>query len=250
MVIPVANWKGAAAGMITSHIVVIAITFGHLTLEKSVKFLETSIEGCTNETFSSGILKPASNLWSLSQIAPIEISTMDMNLNLTMTTKAAQDSNQFPQNVFAVTYMYYSLLGTVITVGVGTIISLLTSTREDAYDSKLLHPMVYKMSLCKWFPGQERYYSDQASNEGKETQESQNHSKENKESRSSLKVTMERDNDGFEMDNSVSVISEQTGKTGEKYKSNLLYNSDLTPKNESYKKLSEDGAIVGAFEVK
>ena len=51
------------------------------------------------------------------------------------------------------------------------------------------------------------------------------------------------DNGEFEMDNFVLVISEQTGKTGEKYKSDLLYNSDITQKIGSYKKLSEDGAI-------
>lgn len=103
MLVPVANWKGAASGMITSHVVVLAITFGHLTLEKSVKFLDTSIEGCTNETFSSGILKPASNMWSLTQKAPIEISTL--NMNLTMSANAAPDYTQFPHNVFSVTYV-------------------------------------------------------------------------------------------------------------------------------------------------
>lgn len=141
--------------------------------------------------------------------------------------------------------MYYSLLGTLITVGVGYIVSILTTSRQDAYDSKLLHPVVYKIS--KWFPGHERYYSDHANNhECKEIQDNKDtqDSKDIKLSRQSRKEAMERDNDGFEMDNSVSVVCEPTGKTGEKYKSNLIYNSDLTQKSESYKKLSEDGDIV------
>ena len=245
MLVPAANWKGAATGMITSHVVVLFITYGHLTLEKTVEFLETSIEGCTNETFSSGILKPASTLWSLQQNAPIEISTLE--INATMTPKIAQDYSGFPENVFSVTYMYYSLLGTVITVGVGIIISLITATRQDAYDSKLLHPLAFKIS--KWFSGHEKYYSDFANNhDDKEVQDcTKIDAKEIQGSRGSKKESMERDNGGFEMcsdDTSISIITDQTGKTGQNYKSNLIYTSDLEPKSESYKKLSEDGATV------
>lgn len=41
-------------------------------------------------------------------------------------------------------YMYYSVLGTVVTVSVGCIVSLCTETKE--YDSKLIHPMLARRS--------------------------------------------------------------------------------------------------------
>lgn len=37
-------------------------------------------------------------------------------------------------------YMYYSVLGSIVTVGVGMIVSLCTSSEE--YDPKLIHPMI------------------------------------------------------------------------------------------------------------
>lgn len=41
--------------------------------------------------------------------------------------------------------MYYSLLGTVITVVVGYIVSICTQSADDAYDYNLIHPMIYKI---------------------------------------------------------------------------------------------------------
>lgn len=41
--------------------------------------------------------------------------------------------------------MYYGVMGTFITVIVGVIVSLLTLSEEDAYDHKLLHPLVLKI---------------------------------------------------------------------------------------------------------
>jgi solute carrier family 5 (sodium-coupled monocarboxylate transporter), member 8/12 len=44
MLAPMANWKGAATGMIVSHIITLWITFGSLTIEKATTLLPTSIE--------------------------------------------------------------------------------------------------------------------------------------------------------------------------------------------------------------
>lgn len=37
-------------------------------------------------------------------------------------------------------YMYYSVFGSIVTVSVGMIVSLMTSSEE--YDPKLIHPMI------------------------------------------------------------------------------------------------------------
>lgn len=41
-------------------------------------------------------------------------------------------------------YMYYSVFGSIVTVGVGAIVSLCTSS--DDYDPKLIHPMISRRS--------------------------------------------------------------------------------------------------------
>lgn len=72
MLIPIANWKGAAAGMIASHITTIWLTFGSFTVDKPNSILSTSIDGCTNDTFSQGISKTSSS-W-LIQNTPLEVN--------------------------------------------------------------------------------------------------------------------------------------------------------------------------------
>lgn len=64
--------------------------------------------------------------------------------------------------------MYYSLLGTGITVFVGIFISYLTQSRDDAYDSTLIHPLFLRIS--RWFPGKPRYYTDIDSLQAKDPQ--------------------------------------------------------------------------------
>lgn len=222
--------------MIVSHIVILTATFGHLTLEKTVEFLETSVEGCTNETFSSGIVKPTSPMFiTLAQHKPIEVSSwMERQEIISTTPSPVQDHSQFPENVFAISYMYYSLFGTMITVFVGIIVSLLTQSKEDAYDAKFIHPMVYRMA--KWFPNYQKLFSTEPL------------AKEIK--RSSIKEPIEQHfNDGFD------TSSEDTCQMGEhnmqvskedeinavKFKSNIIYKSELeVPRLENYKKLSED----------
>lgn len=83
MLIPIANWKGAAAGMICSHITTIWLTFGSFTIEKSNSILSTSTEGCLNDTFSQGITKPSSS-W-LVQNTPLEVNWDHTNSYLTST---------------------------------------------------------------------------------------------------------------------------------------------------------------------
>lgn len=219
--------------MIVSHVVVLFVTFGHLTVDRTVEFLETSIEGCTNESFSSGIVKPTTSMFiSLAQHKPIEVSSWMERQSVIETTMSPIGENiQFPQSVFKISYMYYSLFGTCITVFVGIIVSLLTRSESDAYDSKYIHPGVYR--IAKLFPGSEKLFS---------TEHSATDIK-----NSSLKEPIEQHfNSAFDANSEEIHSHDQVFKEDEvvsvKFKSNLIYNnSDLDiPRVENYKKLSED----------
>lgn len=52
--------------------------------------------------------------------------------------------------------MYYSLIGTTLTVVIGIIGSYLTQDPKDSYDAKLLHPLVLK--FYQRFKGEKPYY--------------------------------------------------------------------------------------------
>lgn len=229
ILVPFANWKGASAGMIASHIVILTVTFGHLTIDKTVEFLDTSIEGCTNETFSSGIMKPSGPMFiSLAQHKPIEVSRWIDRQELMSTTESPViDNDGFTQSVLKISYMYYSLFGTLITVVVGMIVSLLTYSKDDAYDSKFIHPCVYK--IAKWFPGADKLFSNETDIKN-----------------SSLKEPVEQHCnpafDGKSEDIKTNeVSSHDDDESNSKFKSNIIYKSEMDIQRvENYKKLSED----------
>ncbi|TMW49642.1 hypothetical protein DOY81_005288 [Sarcophaga bullata] len=66
MLVPMANWKGTSAGMITACATVLWIIAGSSTVDKTEfnKFLPTSTEGCSNFTFSQSIHKPSADEFS------------------------------------------------------------------------------------------------------------------------------------------------------------------------------------------
>lgn len=175
MLIPVANWKGASAGMIVSNILIFWITFGAFTLDKPpTSDLPTSTEGCSNFTFSPSISKPQTS-WLVSHIPKEAL----WSINSTTSTIAPPIPERTPlESLYSVSYMYYSLLGTAITVVVGVIVSMLTQTSEDSYDSKLLHPVIFRMN--QWLPGKKPYYIRSTSSE------------------ETTKTVVEQDNPGFE----------------------------------------------------
>ncbi|XP_014254450.1 sodium-coupled monocarboxylate transporter 1 [Cimex lectularius] len=147
MFVPPANWKGAAFGMLASHAIVLWITFGSLTVDKpSVPFLPVSVDGCTNTTFSPNVppLPPKSD--------PVWTEDFDVNPVI----GPAHHDNDFLTSLYSMTYMYYSLIGTVITVLFGTILSYITASEEDCYDEKLVHPWARK--LYKWLPGKQKCF--------------------------------------------------------------------------------------------
>lgn len=69
--------------------------------------------------------------------------------------------------LYSITYMYYSILGCFITVGVGWAVSCFTASESDQYDEELIHPWARKMADL--FPGKKRqYYSKDLLAEPKE----------------------------------------------------------------------------------
>ncbi|XP_039449985.1 sodium-coupled monocarboxylate transporter 1 isoform X3 [Culex pipiens pallens] len=233
MLVPMANWKGAASGMIISHIITLWITFGSLTIEKEVVLLPTSVESCTNETFSTGIIKPSKS-WLLSN-TPLEVESDFSYLDSPFSDPQTQQSSSssFPDSLYSVSYMYYSLIGTFITVIVGTIVSYATAHRDDAYDHKLLHPAIYRLS--RLLPGKARRYVNNPDIRPKVRMES--------------KVPLdklEQDNFGFDgQSEAVVVVSEKKVSPLEPgifvvSLSDSEKSSTVEKQNETYRKLDED----------
>lgn len=156
MLVPCANWKGAAAGMIFSHITTLWITFGHLSLSTVTKMLPLSTEDCHNETFSSWVTKPI----SLDYSTPNVSSWTKIHENITtMSSVDESDKSSNPLNViYGITYMYYAFIGSMTTVIVGILVSLITADAEsDKYEEHLLHPIARKVAGL--FPGKQRLYA-------------------------------------------------------------------------------------------
>uniref|UniRef100_A0A1I8Q3V8 Sodium/solute symporter n=1 Tax=Stomoxys calcitrans TaxID=35570 RepID=A0A1I8Q3V8_STOCA len=201
MLVPIANWKGTSAGMITACAFVLWIITGASTIDKSAsnQFLPTSTEGCSNFTFSQSIHKPisddysflpAQSSWLMQNTPTTEQSpssngvgyggsigggvnsnylmlndTLARMANLTRTmattttaaTTTAIGERTPLQYMYGISYMYYSLIGTALTVLIGYIVSLLTQDPKDAYDAKLLHPAVLRFYQRYW-KGDKPYY--------------------------------------------------------------------------------------------
>lgn len=146
--VPVANWKGASAGMIISFAVTTFLSIGSFTIDKpATDMLPTSVDGCTNSTFSPWITKPHSS-WLLQQSSPVEIGWANGEFSYTMSTVPPVIERNVLQSMFAITYMYYSSFGTVITLVIGTLISWILRTDEDVCDEKMLNP--YFVRLMKF----------------------------------------------------------------------------------------------------
>jgi len=154
MLVPCANWKGAAAGMIFSHVTTMWITYGHLKQGNVPEMLPLSTENCDNETFSSWVIRPISLEYYASNVT----NWTTIQENITPSSVDVTNESSDPLNVlYGITYMYYALIGSITTVGVGIIVSLITADAEaDKYEEHLLHPTVRK--IAGLFPGKRRLY--------------------------------------------------------------------------------------------
>lgn len=150
MLVPCCNWKGAASGMIFSHITTLWITFGHLSLTNDVETLSLSTVDCQNDTFSSHLTRPSS------LYTPVPIFNDSFS---TTSSPVASNTTQSPvEFLYGITYMYYALIGSLTTVFVGILVSLATAdAKKDAYEEHLLHPIALRLS--KWCPGTPRLYA-------------------------------------------------------------------------------------------
>jgi hypothetical protein len=156
MLVPCANWKGAAAGMIFSHVTTLWITFGHLSLGTVIDMLPLSTEKCHNETFSSWVSKPIS---LESEFFSLDNTSWTNNVRNNVTLFADNSSGNPLDVLYAITYMYYAFIGSMTTVIIGIIVSLLTAdAKADMYEEHLLHPMARKFAGL--FPGKPRLYEN------------------------------------------------------------------------------------------
>ncbi|KAK7788967.1 hypothetical protein R5R35_011528 [Gryllus longicercus] len=152
MLIPCCNWKGAAWGMIVSHILTLWITFGKLTMKREpISLLPLNDEGCTNATF--GHLGPPETAFFVDS----DDLYITNNTDVEDVISISKEPEDFLTELYSITYMYYSLFGCFMTVFLGIVISMITGTsEEDAYDEKLIHPLALKIS--RYFPGPPRKY--------------------------------------------------------------------------------------------
>ncbi|XP_045473310.1 sodium-coupled monocarboxylate transporter 1 isoform X2 [Harmonia axyridis] len=159
LLVPCANWKGSAAGVITGHIVTLWITFNGLSIEKPpARILPLHVEGCTNTSFNPHILKPEHRgleAWNIPTTTPYPYDFNDTEDPYDLINTDLITSNSFSQ-LYSMTYMYYSFVGCIITVLVGWTISFFTESSDDIYDETLVHPIARKMARI--FPGKKRRY--------------------------------------------------------------------------------------------
>ncbi|XP_014212876.1 sodium-coupled monocarboxylate transporter 2 isoform X2 [Copidosoma floridanum] len=147
MLVPCANWKGAAAGMIFSHVTTLWLTFGRLSLDIPTEALPLRTDGCRNDTFSSHLMKSKDGLAAAQWSSATKDHLFDDE-----TPETVLD------NIYSITYMYYALIGSLSTIIVGIVVSLLTAdAKADAYEEHLLHPWVLKLS--KMTPGRPRLFT-------------------------------------------------------------------------------------------
>lgn len=71
---------------------------------------------------------------------------------------------------YSISYMWYAVIGTIICVTLGNIVGLITGNETDAFEERLLHPLVAK--IARYLPGPKRFYTDEKSvaTEEKETE--------------------------------------------------------------------------------
>lgn len=77
---------------------------------------------------------------------------MDLHLRFSHYLHSVSALSRTPlQQWYSITYMYWSIIGTLITVFVGTLVSYFTASKEDTYEAKLLHPLIVR--CLNFMPG-------------------------------------------------------------------------------------------------
>jgi Na+/proline symporter len=170
MFFPSTNWKGAAAGMITSHLMTLFIVLGSLSIANEPNYLPVSTEGCTNTTFSPHIEPIFDIQYNQYKMSFMNKTHDDISSVLSTPEVKSSSTDDILTMLYSITYMYYSLLGTFVTVFVGVIVSYMTDlwSKEESTNEDLLHPMSLKVkSMCAG--EKQRYVTDGKHNNGPST---------------------------------------------------------------------------------
>ncbi|XP_008178360.1 sodium-coupled monocarboxylate transporter 2 isoform X2 [Acyrthosiphon pisum] len=142
MFFPSTNWKGAAAGMISSHLMTLFIVLGSLSIAKEPNYLPVSTEGCTNTTFSPHIEPIFDIQYNQYKMSFLNKTHDEISSVLSTPEVESSSTDDILTMLYSITYMYYSLLGTFVTVFVGVIVSYMTAIRTG--DDIQYHPLGYE----------------------------------------------------------------------------------------------------------
>ncbi|XP_060880512.1 sodium-coupled monocarboxylate transporter 2-like isoform X1 [Metopolophium dirhodum] len=145
MFFPSTNWKGAAAGMISSHLMTLFIVLGSLSIAKEPNYLPVSTEGCTNTTFSPHIEPIFDIQYNQYKMSFLNKTHDEISSVLSTPEVDSSSTDDILTMLYSITYMYYSLLGTFVLVFVGVIVSYMTAIRTR--DDIQYHPLGYEPIL-------------------------------------------------------------------------------------------------------
>ncbi|XP_013147978.1 PREDICTED: sodium-coupled monocarboxylate transporter 2 [Papilio polytes] len=163
---PVANGKGAICGMIASHVITTWMAAGRLLyVNDKVEMLPLSVEKCPNETISVyHNALPVEVNQTLMLITPL-LQTINSTHTPPDTQSTTTIISDTLMKMYSVSYMWYAVIGTLTCVIIGTVIGMITGTEEDAFDEKLLHPLVAK--IARKLPGRERKFTNDVNEKAK-----------------------------------------------------------------------------------
>ncbi|XP_060807064.1 sodium-coupled monocarboxylate transporter 2 [Amyelois transitella] len=161
---PMANGKGAMWGMLAAHGITTWMAAGRLLyVDRSVATLPLSIDECplnaTATVFSPRALLVNETLKQLQAL----------NLNVPV-NKPEPIISAGLHKMYSISYMWYSVIGTLTCVVLGIIIGLITGNESDAYDENLLHPLVAK--IARKMPGPKRKFTNEKPQKMQELKES------------------------------------------------------------------------------
>ncbi|CAL8077557.1 unnamed protein product [Orchesella dallaii] len=134
VLLPFVNSKGAISGMLIAHAISLTIGFGGLAFGEPDLPLPFSIDSCSNETLSKvfNITAVYEKQFKALHAKPVPVEGF--------------------MKIFNISYLLYPLVGTFITVFVGSVVSLLTGPSEMTKDDeKYIHPLMVK--IIKKFRG-------------------------------------------------------------------------------------------------
>ncbi|KPJ17850.1 Sodium-coupled monocarboxylate transporter 2 [Papilio machaon] len=157
-------FKGISDKKQLTIIKIIAILYAFLIILNL--YLRTfRLQKCPNETISvyHNALPVEVNQTML--ITPL-LQTINSTLHTPVDTQStATFISETLMKMYSVSYMWYAVIGTLTCVFIGTVIGMITGTEEDAFDEKLLHPVIAK--IARKLPGRDRKFTNDVNEKAK-----------------------------------------------------------------------------------